>query len=341
MEQRLQKQKGMTLVELMIALVLGLIVTGVVIDMFLSSRQMYRVQDARARLQENGRYAIEHIAKQIRNAGYSGCATRSANQSDTSLITNTLNTAYQWDFETGIQGFDASGAIWSPTKDDSITGPGPDTGTDILTIRTMVDPVIEVVGHVASAMKDGSAAIQIKAPHSLAVTDIVMVTDCYKSAVFQISSINNIAENVGLSHAAGNAPAPGNSTTNLGKNYEGADLVRLTTTSFYISGSSLQQRIFNNSEELIQGIENMQILYGIDTGVDEIVDDYVPASVVTDWGDVLSVRVSLVMVTEEENLTVDGPQDYRLNDTMVTPAAGDSRLRETFTRTVSLRNRMP
>jgi len=338
MEQRLQKQKGMTLVELMIALVLGLIVTGVVIDMFLSSRQMYRVQDARARLQENGRYAIEHIAKQIRNAGYSGCATRSANQSDTSLITNTLNTAYQWDFETGIQGFDASGAIWSPTKDDSITGPGPDSGTDILTVRTMTDPVIKVVKHDATAMKDGSAAIQVLAPHSLVASDIVMVTDCYKSAIFQISNINPQGH---LVHNTGNATVPGNATKNLGKNYKGADLVKLTTTSFYISGSSLQQRIFNNSEELIQGIENMQILYGIDTGVDEIVDDYVPASVVTDWDDVLSVRVSLVMVTEEENLTVDGPQDYRLNDTMVTPAAGDSRLRETFTRTVSLRNRMP
>lgn len=338
MGQRSQKQKGMTLVELMIALVLGLIVTGVVIDMFLSTKQMYRVQDARARLQENGRYAIEHLAKQIRKAGYGGCATRSANQSDTSLVTNTLNTAYLWDFATGIQGFDASGAIWSPTKDASITDPSADTGTDILTIRTMVDPVIKVVKHAAAAMKDGSAAIEVAAPHSLAASDIVMVTDCYKSAIFQISTINQQGH---LVHNTGNATVPGNATTTLGKNYEGADLVQLTTISFYISSSSLYQRIFNNSEELIQGIENMQILYGIDNGVDEIVDEYVTADAVTDWEDVLSVRVSLVLVTVEENLTVDGPQNYRLNNATVTPAADDTRLRETFTRTVSLRNRIP
>ena len=44
-----QSQRGMTLVELMIALVLGLVVTSAVIEIFLSSKQMYRVQDAPTR----------------------------------------------------------------------------------------------------------------------------------------------------------------------------------------------------------------------------------------------------------------------------------------------------
>lgn len=96
-----QSQKGMTLIELMIALVLGLVVTSAVIEIFISSKQMYRVQDARARLQENGRYAIQHLTNNIRSAGYSGCATRAASVP----VTNTLNNSgdFLWDFQQGYK----------------------------------------------------------------------------------------------------------------------------------------------------------------------------------------------------------------------------------------------
>ena len=113
-----QSQKGMTLVELMIALVLGMVVTGAVIEIFISSKKMYRIQDARARLQENGRFAIQHLVSNIRNSGYRGCARRNS-------IVNTLNDSntHLWDFTSGMQGFDASGAVWSPTLDASIVSP--------------------------------------------------------------------------------------------------------------------------------------------------------------------------------------------------------------------------
>jgi len=82
----------------------------------------------------------------------------------------------------------------------------------------------------------------------------------------------------------------------------------------------------------------MQILYGEDTNLDDAADQYVTADNVADWGNVLSVRVSLLLRTLEDNLVVDGPQTYSFNGD---PPATDSRLRAVFSRTISLRNRVP
>ena len=52
-------QKGFALIELMIGLVLGLFVTGIVITVFMQSKRSYNQDDEIARLQENGRYALQ------------------------------------------------------------------------------------------------------------------------------------------------------------------------------------------------------------------------------------------------------------------------------------------
>ena len=67
------KSQGFTLVELMIAITIGLIILAVLSQVFVSSKQTYRVQEALSRLQENGRYAVDFMGRDIRKAGYAGC----------------------------------------------------------------------------------------------------------------------------------------------------------------------------------------------------------------------------------------------------------------------------
>lgn len=331
-----QTQKGLTLVELMIAIVLGLLVTGVVIEIFVTTKQMYRVQDARARLQENGRYAIQHLVDNVINAGYKGCARRHG-------ITNALNNSnqYLWDFSIGMQGFDASGAIWSPLLDASITNPV--TGSDVLTVRSMIDPVIAITAHPGSA-PPGSANIQVNAPNILEQFDILMATDCQASAIFQLTSVNSattgsLVHNTGLGN-------PGNARQDLGSNFTGGEIVRLRTSSFYVSdpdgdgNASLFQVISTNAPtELVEGVENMQISYGIDTDNDEAVDQYIGAGAVTNWDKVISARINLLVRTLEQNL-VTKAQTYSFNGNAPVQAA-DKRIRAAFSRTISLRNRVP
>lgn len=64
------QQTGLSIVELMVSLVLGLLLMTGVIQVFLSSRQTYATNEAIARQQENGRFALEFIARSARMAGY-------------------------------------------------------------------------------------------------------------------------------------------------------------------------------------------------------------------------------------------------------------------------------
>ena len=76
-KQRYQHQQGgFSLIELMIALVLGLVIVGAVINAFLSMSQTYKVQDALSRSQESGRFALELVSQELRMAGFTDTAQR-------------------------------------------------------------------------------------------------------------------------------------------------------------------------------------------------------------------------------------------------------------------------
>ncbi len=67
------RQQGMTLIEIMVALMLGAFLLAGVMQIFLSSKQTYRIQDNMSRMQENGRFAMEFISRDIRMADYKEC----------------------------------------------------------------------------------------------------------------------------------------------------------------------------------------------------------------------------------------------------------------------------
>lgn len=63
-------QRGLTLVELMVSITLGLIVVMAATALLLSSKAGYAAQDDDARMDDTGRYAIESIARAVRQAAY-------------------------------------------------------------------------------------------------------------------------------------------------------------------------------------------------------------------------------------------------------------------------------
>ncbi len=68
-------QTGLSLIEIMIALLIGAFLIGGVLQIFIGSKQTYRMQENLSRLQENGRFALDFLAKDIRSAGYRECLT--------------------------------------------------------------------------------------------------------------------------------------------------------------------------------------------------------------------------------------------------------------------------
>jgi len=100
------------------------------------------------------------------------------------------------------------------------------------------------------------------------------------------------------------------------------------------------------TEELVENVEDMDIVYGLDTSdpPDGIADSYAAAGGVANWAQVVSVRLSLLVVSQDAAVTT-GAQSYVLRDTngdgtLDTQTAGDSRLRQVFTSTIALRNRV-
>jgi type IV pilus assembly protein PilW len=85
-------QSGVTLVELMIAMVLGLLVSGGIITVFLTTSNSNRVQNQLARLQEEGRYAIGRLVSDLRMANAHYCANTGglANQTSSGLLLDGL-----------------------------------------------------------------------------------------------------------------------------------------------------------------------------------------------------------------------------------------------------------
>ena len=266
------KQRGVTLVELMLAMAIGLIVMLGVGTVYSNSKKTYRVQEEFSRMQENGRFALEYIARFVRGAGYAGCA------SGLSAVTNDLNDpdALEWGFDTGIEGYEAlnTGPNQSFTLDASPTYTANQSATNwitsggdtlAVTSSNHADDftVAEHSDVLVSRSADGNG-VELKESHpsanldmflvseeagacpgnkpklsGLCPGDVVMLSDCKKSVVFQATNVTKIGSDVArVVHSAGSAP--GNNTTAWGtptpgeeRDFEeGAEMMKVSSRSF-------------------------------------------------------------------------------------------------------------
>ncbi|WP_036300292.1 PilW family protein [Methylomarinum vadi] len=358
-----QNQQGMTLVEIMIALLLGAFLLGGVLQIFLSSRQTYRLLEGLSRVQESGRFALDILNKDIRMAGFLGCASLSSitpnvivdpknpnpNPPPTSLtlgapaVRGTDNVANNWDSL-------ACGAANACVA-----------GTDAVTIYYGGS----CGGYLVANMATVNANIQIHAPNSCDIDqyDVVIVSDCSDADIFIATSASLGAGKQTIAHA--NNQNLGN---NLSKAYgPDAEVFAFNSSTFYIrTGANGRPSLWrldnskaiggNNPVELLEGIENMQITYGVDIDDDDDGDPgtaapdgpanyYVSGNNIpdmdgdgaADWYRVVSLRVSILVASDDNLASQALPYDY--NGATVTPA--DRRLRRVFNTTVAVRNRLP
>lgn len=325
-------QTGLALVEIMIAMLIGLFLVGGMMQVFNSSRLTYRVHEATARMQETGRTALEVLSRDIRMAGFWGCA------SEPDTIVNNLDPAGNGfvDFDAG----DIVGVDGGADQPDSLTVRG--GGSTGLAVRPPYGP-------------QASATLHTEKGNELEFGDVVFVSDCESADIFQISNANPGTSGL-LVHNTGNATEPGNYNASnpgcpgnnahcLSKVY-GADATVFSAQEINYrveAGFSGSPMLFRNGEEFLNGVEDLQVLYGEDTDVPGtagfgVANYYVPANQVTDMGQVISVRFAVVVRSDEDNLTGGVRQNYTMLGT--TRIAPDNRLRQVYTTTVTLRNRL-
>jgi type IV pilus assembly protein PilW len=335
-----RRQGGIGLVEIMISLVLGLLVTGAIVQIYLTTKRQNDMQTSLTGRQESARFAAQIIQRDAQMAGFRGCLR------DLGTVKNTLNTPtdFLYDYGQHVVGFDNAAGL--PGSITNVVA-----GTDVLTLRTLDDPGIVLAANMASSSANPVIAAGLD-PAPLANGDIALVADCTGASVFQLKTYN---PGTGALVRAG-ATGPGNASLNLGRRYSaGAQVFRLRTTTYYISesasgtGPALWRRVgLAPAQELAEGIENMQVLYGEDTDTDQAPDVYRTAAEITaagGWGRVVSLQVALLAAGTQDRVADADERTFTLLDEVVDPTAGgtvasDGRLRRVLTFTVAMRNRL-
>jgi len=208
-------QRGLSLIELMIALVLGVFVVGALIALYINSKESYILTENMARLQESGRFAMSLVSRDLRWADYRQCVSN-----------DLLSTAVAGTNDAGLNSSDTITTVYQ----SNACAAAPATVTTVYSIQ------------------------------------------------------------------AGNSGAPA-----LFRSINGGAAV-----------------------ELVEGIQDMQVLYGEDTDSDFIPNYYVAVGSVVDMAKVVAVRITLTARTLE-----------------AIRAASNAPITRNFTSTVVLRNRVP
>ena len=206
-----------------------------------------------------------------------------------------------------------------------------------------------------------TAQVFVGTPNTLDKDQIAIVTNCEKAAIFQITNNPTGGSPVNVTHAV--AGTPGNVCAVWGTGCkdatfrEGSQIAVFRDATFFIGkGSnhvpSLRRITFDMGTaadvELVEGIENMQILYGIDNNIENDGDrdgrnaeNYVTANNVTDWTRIVSVRIGLLVGTSNVEGKADTTSDtstYTLAGATLNPF-DDNRRRRVFTTVVQPRSR--
>jgi type IV pilus assembly protein PilW len=353
------RQRGISMVEIMVALTLSLVLVGGILTVYLVSKQTYRSADAFSRIQENARIAFDMLGRDMRMAGYPGCAgSKVFDVSSEVPVVNTLNdsTGFLWNFAQAIYGYEAtSSSAWNATLDAAVSALSPLGGRDIVILRGAFGDDTRVLQH-PGGTPPGSADLKVSVGASLSEGDIVLVTDCLGAAIFQITNSNTAGGFENEVHNTGSIAGmvPGNATQDLGKNFEGGEILRISTKLYYIANNTAGQPALFRKEataaavELVEGVQDMQILYGVDDPTncgsgqagDAAVDCYQNGQWVENnglWNNVVATKVALLLRSTDAGV-VNTPQTYTFNGATVT--APDTRLYQPSETTFTLRNRV-
>ncbi len=321
-------QNGLTLIELMVALAIGAFLMIGTITVFVQSRTTLRVTESIARLQENGRFALDSIEPDIRMAHYWGLTTRTnriqgrAGSTDPAGVgPNTCGNNWAIDLDNALDGTNNNYA-WGCAA----TG-GAAAGSDTLVVRRVSED---------------------RLPALLATPNTLYV----QTARFQDSRIFR-----GPPIPAGYAAWPTSATHLL-----------VVNGYYVSQGSalgpnipSLRRKTLRNSgviedEEVLPWVEDLQIQFGVDTdavGTPDrgSIDRYVnPGDPILTPGDpnfiadaeILGVRIWLrVRADRPENGHDDTANRYVYADQDFTPVAPDSFRRIVVSKTIYLRNARP
>lgn len=331
-------QRGFTLIELMVAMVLGLVIIGGATSLILANRQSYRTNEALSQVQESARTAFELLARDVRQGGISGCDSsgRMAN-----VLDPTGGVAW-WQNWFGVAGYE--GSQTNPAVPISSATGERVAGTDSITLQG-----IEGTGLTVETHDPTSSNFKINATTTdFIADDILIVCDFDHAVVLQVTDYN--ANNVTVVHNTGGGVSdPGNCSKGLGYPTDcsstngnayifgpNSQIARMSAVTWYIGnngrasegGRSLYRRRLGRgavvqTEEVVAGVTDMQLTYR-----EQGNNDFRAANNVGTWANVNAVMITLIVQSADQRVTTD-------------TTVNSGRVQRSFSNIVTLRNRVP
>lgn len=323
------RNRGFTLVELMVSMVLGLVIIGGATGVILANRQSYRTNEGLSQLQESARSAFELMARDIRQAGVTGCDSN-GRVANVVRAPDAGGSEAWWQPWFGMQGF-------APDAPDGavVFGTGAKErveDTESLLVQGLDGNSFAIASHVAA---DG--IFRLNTASSVAVDDIMMVCNFDHAAIFKVTGYD--AEDLEVSYTSSPTGSPRNCSQGLGYptscgspgNAYGylpsAQMARLMAVDWFVGnngrgdGRSLfRKRMDIAPEEMVAGVSNMSLRY-LQAGGSGFIET------VTNWANVTAVEVTLTIDSADARISSD-------------PGVNQGRLQREFTNVITLRNRV-
>ncbi|WP_164271652.1 PilW family protein [Stenotrophomonas sp. B1-1] len=277
---------GLSLIEMMVAMVIGLVLMLGVVQVFIASRTASRLAEGNARAQENGRFALEFLQRDIRMAGHFGCVNDQAHfvkgEGDPTINTGAATgSGHPLDFSVSIQGYEAPGTgpgtsltvggSWPAVTGlpSSISALKPRDGSDVLVLRYLAAEGVPVTALAPGANSvvgfDGTLGKRLLEGGVTAPT-LFGVADCSHVNVFKGTYVEGQVTASGANLDRYTVQPTGQTMI-----YRAESVVYFVGTSGTTGEPALMRARSDGAdgyaaaEELVEGIENLQLLFGLDS----------------------------------------------------------------------------
>lgn len=326
--------KGFSIIEFMIAITLGALLLAAASSVYITNKTTYKAQEQLARLQENARYAIYILNRDIRMAGYQGCGGEEHIQLN-NLIRNSSGVL---DYDTPLLGHDGSPGGFTPALPVNLSS-NAISGSDVIEVKMASPTSVQLRNDMGQAWHP----ILVYHRTSIQQGDPIIISNCKYGDIF-IAGSNSTASYI--THSIFH-----NTSFYLTLAYNtNAKVMKYNYYAFYVKDTGransvgdpifalMRQDVSGNEVELVEGVEQMKITYGVDTDSDKSPNVYQTAATVetnNNWNNVISVQINLLLATTEN--VSNKRQSYRFNETIYTPS--DRKLRREWQTLINIRNR--
>ncbi len=324
-------QAGLGLVELMIAMTLGVILIAGVLEIFASNKKAFEITSDLGILQENGRIGSATIAQSVRMAGHWGGVAPAQVKVTPGTVGTGCDVGWALAAEQAIRGFEGAGSLAAINglPNNCFDSGDYRAGTDLLVLR---------YADAQALYEDSALTAGTHAKHFFSRVAIGQ-----QAALFQgrdsASAIGSIASGRGVYNFGYRAELYFIRPCSIKVGTSCTDGIP-TLTRLTLSGNRFVQ------QALIEGVEQLQFEYGVDEDGNRTVDRYQNAGEVADWSQVLSVKMSLLTRSASIDVSLDETgKEYLLVGDMaqagsgyVVPSNDRQYRRKVVTREIHLRN---